>query len=78
MKTIWRRRFRFAAQSLLWSLLLYVTTVLLMDWDDLRRRMQNEPYVVSVSPSNQGDKRIGTSAQHIIKAIWLHLTRSHS
>jgi hypothetical protein len=73
-------RVRFAGQSLLWSLLLYTAIVLAMDWEDFKRRLNNEPYVVKVIPAtiHKTDKRISTYTVSAIKAIWLHITRSHS
>ncbi len=72
-------RVRFAGQSLLWSLLLYTAIVLAMDWEDFKRRLNNEPYVVKVTSvtTTKTDKRISVYSANAIKAIWLHLTRSH-
>gem|GEM_PF-7072903 len=77
MKTFLRKHSKFAGLSLLWSLLLYVTAILIIDWDEFRNGYKNGVQVVHISPQQTpgGVKHIARNS-HVLKAIWLHLVRS--
>lgn len=82
MKKSLRKHSRFIGQSLLWSLLLYITAILIMDWEEVRRSYKNEEQVVRIVPQEEpfAAKRIALPRNTgLLKAIWLHLVRnSHS
>jgi len=82
MKSIVLKYSRFIGQSLLWSLLLYITTILILDWEDVKRGYKDGTQVVRISTKEQPTaiKHISyTSNVSVLKAIWLHLIRnSHS
>ncbi len=79
MKSIVLKHSRFIGQSLLWSLLLYITTILILDWEDVKRGYNDGAQAVHVSTTEQptATKHINyTSNISVLKAIWLHLIRS--
>lgn len=78
MKSIVLKHSRFIGQSLLWSLLLYITTILILDWEDVKRGYKDGAQVVRVIPQQpDAAKHIAYKGNMgILKAIWLHLIRS--
>ncbi|HLO69381.1 MAG TPA: hypothetical protein VK167_00835 [Flavipsychrobacter sp.] len=79
MKSIVLKHSRFIGQSLLWSLLLYITTILILDWEDVKRGYKDGVQAVHISTTEQPTttKHINyTGNVSVLKAIWLHLIRS--
>ncbi len=79
MKSIVLKHSRFIAQSLLWSLLLYITTILILDWEDVKRGYKDGAQAVRIStqePPAVAKHITYKSNIGVLKAIWLHLVRS--